>query len=55
MVEETFARFGSTNKKLIPIEKSQNPSNHVLAGDILAPNDTPKIEEMILDFVSPLR
>lgn len=55
MVEETFARFGSTNKKLIPIEKSQDPSNHVLAGDIIAPNDTPQIEQMILEFVSPLR
>jgi len=55
MVEETFARFGSTNKKLIPIEQPQHSSNHVLAGDIVAPNDTPQIEEMILDFVSSLR
>ncbi len=55
LVEESFARFGSANKKLIPIQEPEDPDNHVLAGDILAPNDTAKIEQMILDFVSPLR
>ncbi|MGB0389360.1 MAG: alpha/beta hydrolase [Ardenticatenaceae bacterium] len=54
MVEETFARFGSANKKLIPIEEPQASDNHVLAGDIVAANDTPQIEKMILDFVSSL-
>ena len=54
LIEEMFGRFGSTSKKLIPIEESEAPDNHVLAGDIVAPNDTPKVEDMIMDFISSL-
>jgi hypothetical protein len=33
------------------VEKSGDPSNHVLAGRILAPDDTPRVRDWILKFV----
>ncbi len=51
-VEATFARFGSPEKEIIPFPDSQDPSNHVLAGDIVAPNDTDTIAELILSYLS---
>jgi len=33
------------------IERSGDPSNHVLAGRILAPDATPRIRERILQFL----
>ena len=53
-VEEAYERFGSPIKKLVAIDDPQDPSNHVLAGRILSPDDTPKIEQIILDFVASL-
>lgn len=45
------ARLGSPIKPLIAVEKSGDPSNHVLAGRILAPDDTPRVRDWILKFV----
>jgi len=39
-VEERFPEFGSSVKKLVPVEDVGDVSNHVLAGDILAPEMT---------------
>jgi esterase/lipase len=54
-VENAFARFGSPIKKIVQINDSDNPSGHVLAGDILAPADTDRIMEIMYEFVSPLQ
>jgi esterase/lipase len=51
-IEETFARFGSPEKEIISVAESQDPSNHVLAGNILAPDDTATIAEIILSFLA---
>jgi len=53
-VEQSFARFGSSVKELQQVNEIVNADNHVLAGDIRAPEFTPRIEEMILEFTSKL-
>ena len=52
--EETYSRFGSEVKDIIAINEVGDPSNHVLVGDILSPNDTEPIGEMILSFIVSL-
>jgi esterase/lipase len=52
--EKMYARFGSTINKKVYIENSQDPRHHVLAGDILSPNTTELIAQLIADFVTPL-
>lgn len=53
-IEAAFARFGSPQKKLLALTDTQDPSHHVLAGDILSPRDTPRVQAAILDFIAPL-
>jgi len=48
---EAHAQLGARNKPLLRIERSGDPSNHVLAGRILAPDATPRIRERILQFL----
>lgn len=50
-IEKRFGSIGSEKKKLIPYYESGSPSHHVLAGDILAPDSTRPIADMIIDFV----
>ncbi len=52
--EARFPEFGSENKRLVPVEEAGDPSNHVLAGQILSPENTEPIAEIIRDFVQPL-
>ena len=49
--QKTFASFGSQAKKLIPYEKSQDPFQHILAGDILSPDTTREVADMIIGFI----
>ncbi|MDO8695659.1 MAG: alpha/beta hydrolase [Pseudomonas sp.] len=51
---QMFARFGSRPKQLLALADSQDDSHHVLAGDILSPRDTPRVEAAILEFLQPL-
>lgn len=51
-IERGYARFGSEIKEIKVVAQSENPEAHVLAGDILAPGDTPAMAEMILDFLA---
>jgi esterase/lipase len=53
-VERRFAQIGSDIKALHPIDQSGNPENHVLAGDILAADNTQRVADLILDFVAGL-
>ncbi|HSM31894.1 MAG TPA: alpha/beta fold hydrolase [Woeseiaceae bacterium] len=47
-----FERISAPRKRLIEIEYAQDPSNHVLAGDILSPANTGKIAAEIATFVA---
>ncbi|MDP3848370.1 MAG: alpha/beta hydrolase [Pseudomonas sp.] len=51
---QMFARFGSSPKKLLALADTQDDAHHVLAGDVLSPRDTPRIEAAILQFLQPL-
>ena len=53
-IEAAFARFGSPHKQLIALKDTQDPSHHVLAGDILSPQDTPRVQAAILAFLASL-
>ena len=52
--EAAFARLGSPHKQRIARQDSQDPSHHVLAGRILAPNDTASIQAQIAAFIQQL-
>lgn len=52
-VETTFARMSRADKQIIPVTRDEGESNHVLAGDITAPDKTDEIMQMILDFIRP--
>jgi esterase/lipase len=53
--EKRYAQIGSEIKEIQSIEDCGNPENHVLAGDILAPNNTDAVKKIILDFISRLQ
>jgi len=53
-IERAFQRFGSEKKEIYRIEQQNETGNHVLAGDILAPEGTTHIQGLILDFLSGL-
>ena len=48
---QAFERISAPRKRLIEIEYAEDPSNHVLAGDILAPASTDRIATEIVAFV----
>ncbi|WP_321414527.1 alpha/beta fold hydrolase [uncultured Desulfobacter sp.] len=50
-IENTFKKFGSKRKQLIPYTGSQDPHQHVLAGDILSEDSTETLKTMIVDFI----
>jgi esterase/lipase len=49
--KQAYENIAAPRKALIEIEDAGDPSNHVLAGDILAPESTPRIAAMIIDFI----
>lgn len=51
--EEVYKRWGAP-KKLIQIEETGDPSNHVLAGDILSPGNTDRVVADIVAWVNTL-
>ncbi len=53
--EKVFARFGSRTKQKIYITNSQDPREHVLAGDIFSPNTTQDIAKKIISFIKQLQ
>lgn len=53
-IEAAFARFGSAHKQLIALKDSQDPSRHVLAGDILSPRDTARVSLAIMQLLKAL-
>jgi len=49
--KEAFERIDAPRKRLIEISDAGDPSNHVLAGDILSPDSTDDIAAAIVEFV----
>lgn len=54
-IEQAFARFGSSVKSKIVVTDSTDPSQHVIAGDILSPNTTDDLAREIVDFIVHLQ
>lgn len=48
---QAYERIAAPRKALVEIEAAGDPSNHVLAGDILSPDSTADVAAMIVDFV----
>lgn len=49
--EEAFERYGALQKETTLVHDSADPSNHVIAGDILSPNTTADVRQAILSFL----
>jgi len=49
--KQAYEHIDAPRKALIEIEDAGDPSNHVLAGDILSPDSTDEVSVMIVDFV----
>jgi esterase/lipase len=54
-VERAYAQMGAGVKAIIPVTHNVNRMNHVLAGDILASENTASVAKLIVDFLSPLK
>jgi len=47
-----FQKLGTTEKKLVAYGQTGDPDRHVLAGDILSPDSTEPLAQMIVDFLA---
>lgn len=52
--KSAFERITAPRKLLVEVTGSQDPANHVLAGDILAPESTAGIAATVVDFIKPV-
>jgi len=50
-VVRVYGQWGSVGKQLVSYDKSEDPSQHVLAGDILSPSSTEDMSRLILSFI----
>ena len=50
-IEALIKRFGSTQKKIVRIQHSGDPDNHVNAGQMMSPENTEPFARMIVDFI----
>ena len=50
--KQAYEGIDAPRKALIEIQDAGDPSNHVLAGDILSPDSTDEIAAIIVDFVA---
>ena len=51
-LKDTFQRLGSTEKKIMEFNDTQDPDFHALAGDLLSPSSTEYLAEQIVSFIS---
>ena len=51
VTRDAFAKLDAPSKRLIEFEDAQDPSRHVLAGDILSPDTTEAVASQIVEFV----
>lgn len=54
-IEAAYARLGSPAKRLVRIVDSEDPAQHVIAGDILSPRGTDAVLAAMLDFFDAQR
>ncbi len=50
-IEQTFERIGAEHKVLMPYSGSEDPDQHILAGDIRSPGSTQAVAGIILGFI----
>jgi len=50
-ITKTFAEYGSSQKEIIVFDESGDPSNHVLAGNILSPQSNQPLLDMMTKFL----
>jgi len=50
-LKSAFAVIQSPQKELIPVAETGSPSSHILAGDIMSPDNTIPIAEKITEFI----
>ena len=50
-IKTAFGQIHASRQQLIPIAASEDPSNHVIAGDILSPRNTGQVAEAIVRFI----
>ncbi len=50
-----FQKMGTTEKKLVAYGQAGDPDRHVLAGDILSPDSTEPLAQVIADFLAGLQ
>ena len=53
-IEAAHDRFGAERRRIVAVETSEDPSHHVIAGEILSPSTTDTVAAHVLDFVRPL-
>ena len=53
-IETAYEQFGSERKQLVAVESAEDPSHHVIAGEILSPGATETVAAHIMDFVQSL-
>ncbi len=51
-VRTAFEQWGAPRKRLVVYERSTDPSQHVLAGDIVSPGSTAELVQTITDFLT---
>ncbi|MEM7304630.1 MAG: alpha/beta fold hydrolase [Pseudomonadota bacterium] len=49
-----FEKIGSDKKELVEYDDTQDPSHHILAGEIMSPLSTTPIANIIVDFIKSL-
>ncbi|MDZ4701039.1 MAG: alpha/beta fold hydrolase [Rhodothermales bacterium] len=54
LIAEAYPRFGSPIKEAVVLDEVGDPSNHVLAGDILSPDETMPMVRRVVAFLRPL-
>ncbi len=52
-VEDRFTEIGAGQKRLVSVASAGDPSNHVLAGAILSPENTGPVADTVIAFVRP--
>lgn len=50
-IRDAFALIDASDKELVEVQDSGDPSNHVLTGDIMSPRTTAGIAARIVDFI----
>jgi len=51
MLKQAFSRLPSAKNELIEFNDTQDPSFHILAGDILSPSSTEQVKRQVLGFL----